>query len=71
MELLGTILQVLVSLFLLYCWVRIVLKTGLSTGTIILVILLPPIGVVWLAFADWPSTQRSKRHRHAPSESTT
>jgi len=65
------ILQVLLWVFLLYCWVRIVLKTGFSTGTIILVILVPPLGVIWLAFAEWPSMQRSKKRRAAPSESTT
>ena len=65
MEVLVNILQVLLWVFLLYCWVRIVLKTGLSTGTIILVILLPPLGVIWLAFAEWPSTQRAKKHRGA------
>ena len=71
MDVLVDILQVLLWVFLLYCWVRIVLKTGLSTGTIILVILLPPLGVIWLAFAEWPSTQRSKKHRATSSESTT
>ncbi len=71
MDVLVDILQVLLWFFLLYCWVRIVLKTGLSTGTIILVILLPPLGVIWLAFAEWPNTQRSKKHRAVPSESTT
>ncbi|MHC4514066.1 MAG: hypothetical protein ACYTGW_10020 [Planctomycetota bacterium] len=70
MELLVDILQIVLWVFLLYCWVRIVLKTGLSTGTIILVILLPPVGVVWLAFAEWPSTQRAKKHRRATSDVT-
>lgn len=63
MDWLATILEVLLYVFLLYCWVRIVLKTGFGTGTIILLILLPPLGVVWLAFAEWPSTQRPRKHR--------
>lgn len=70
MEVLVDILKILLWVFLLYCWVRIVLKTGLSTGTIILVILLPPLGVIWLAFAEWPSTRRSKKHRHATPDVT-
>jgi hypothetical protein len=70
LDLLIDILKVVGWIFLLYCWVRIVLKTGLSTGTIILVILLPPLGVVWLAFAEWPSTQRAKKRHHVASEPT-
>ena len=65
------VLQVLLWVFLLYCWVRIVLKTGLSTGAIMLNILLPPIGVIWLAFANWPSVHRPQRRRQATSEPTT
>ncbi len=71
MDVLARVLELLLWLFLLYCWVRIVLKTGLSTGTIILLILLPPIGIIWLAFAEWPSTRRAKKHHHAASESAT
>ncbi len=61
------VLKFLAWVFMLYCWIRVVLKTGFSTGTIILVILLPPLGLVWLAFADWPSMPRRK-HRPTATE---
>lgn len=54
-------LLVLVVLgFIVYCWMRIVGKTGNSRwlGLVMLVPILNVAFIIWLAFSEWPIEQR-------------